>query len=177
MNTQKPEGQLLDHNYDGIQELDNPLPRWWVLLFYATILFAIGYTAFYFFGPGLSIQESFEREMAQDRKPGEAFTIVPEGKAWVTKGAPIFKEKCASCHGQNGEGLIGPNLTDAYWIHGKGTVQDIYKVVTKGVPEKGMIAWETQLKPEEMAAVSNYVHSLKGSNPANAKPPQGEKAN
>lgn len=180
MKKQKPEGQLLDHNYDGIQELDNPLPRWWVYLFYITCIFSVFYVGYYQFGSGLSIQETFAKDMQADQKPttatANALAVIPEGPEWVAKGKVIFESKCTSCHGPKGEGLIGPNLTDPFWIHGKGKLSDLVAVISKGVPEKGMISWDTQLKPEEIAAAANYVHSLQGSNPANAKPPQGEKA-
>ena len=177
MSSQKPDGRLLDHNYDGIQELDNPLPRWWVYLFYLTTIFAVFYIGYFHFGPGLSLQAEYEKSLADGKKSGASAPamLVAEGPEWVAKGQPIFVSKCVSCHGPKAEGLIGPNLTDRFWIHGKGTVKDIVAVVTTGVPEKGMIAWGTQLKPEEIIAVANYVHSLKDSNPPNAKLPQGEK--
>lgn len=171
----KHEGNLLDHNYDEIQELDNPLPRWWVYLFYITIVFAGLYILYFHFGPGLSIQEQFAKDMEKGKSNNAQHAIIPEGPEWVQKGKTVFQSKCTSCHGPEGGGLIGPNLTDAFWIHGKGTLPDIVHVIEKGVPEKGMLAWETMLKPEDIAAVANYVHSLKGNQPANAKPPQGEK--
>jgi cytochrome c oxidase cbb3-type subunit 3 len=93
----------------------------------------------------------------------------------VSSGKEIFIAKCVACHGQAGEGGVGPNLTDEYWLHG-GSINDIFKTVKYGVPEKGMIAWQATLKPNEIQSVSNYILSIQGSNPANAKAPQGEKA-
>ena len=175
----KPDGELLDHHYDGIQELDNPLPTWWVSLFYLTIAFAIVYIGYFHFGPGLSIQEAFAKDMSHGKPsaPAQALAVIPEGPDFVQKGQVIFGSKCASCHGAEGGGLIGPNLTDNAWIHGKGSIRDLYEVIRKGVPEKGMLAWETMLSPQEIAAAANYVRSLKGSHPSNAKPPQGELVN
>lgn len=92
----------------------------------------------------------------------------------VAKGKEIFTGKCVACHGAAGEGGVGPNLTDEYWLHG-GTINDIFKTIKNGVPEKGMIAWKATLKPNEIQDVANYIVSIKGTNPPNAKAPQGDK--
>jgi len=180
MTKPKPEGQLLDHNYDGIQELDNPLPRWWVQLFYITIIFALGYIYYFHFGPGQSIQETFASDMAKiEAKNASTNTplTIPTGAQWIQKGQPIYAEKCASCHAADGGGLIGPNLTDSSWINGKGTLEDIYKVIDKGVPEKGMLAWGTLMSNDDIAAAANYVLSLKGKPTASPKAPEGKSVN
>jgi len=173
------EEKLLDHHYDGIQELDNPLPRWWVWLFYLTILFGFVYFLYYtFFGPTL-VQE-LEKDLAKNSpvKGEDQFAdleMVIKKPEVIQTGKGVYDKNCVSCHNTVGQGMIGPNLTDDYWIHGKGKPQDILKVVVEGVSSKGMLAWGKQLKPEELKAVVAYVVSLRGTNPSNPKEPQGEK--
>lgn len=180
---QQPEGKLLDHNYDGIQELDNPLPRWWVHLFYATIVFALLYLGYYGLGFGPTLIETHDQNllaMAEAQKEPKTeikqnltpFEATPETLA---KGNSIFQAKCASCHRADGGGFVGPNLTDNYWIHGKGENKDIYMVIRNGVVDKGMIAWKDTLTYSEIEALVVYIQSLKGSNPANAKAAEGNK--
>ena len=168
---------LLDHNYDGIQELDNPLPRWWVYLFYATIVFGIGYFTYYGFGIGPDLHEELEAHMEM-MAPKEQVAVVDydalqNDPATLASGKAVFIAKCAACHAPDGGGIIGPNLTDDYWIHGEGQMSDIVTVIQKGVPEKGMLSWEALLSPEDLQAVSVYVHSLKGTTPATPKAPEG----
>lgn len=184
-----PERQdhLLEHAYDGIQEYDNPLPRWWVMIFWATIVFAPLYLVYFHFGPGLLAHERYDAEMvafydAQATKLlalGEIDEKMLSGlltdASMVNTGKKTFQSKCATCHGMFGEGGIGPNLTDDYWLHGA-QLEDIYHTITKGVPEKGMLAWERQLRPAQIMAVTSYVGTLTGTNPPNPKPPQGEEA-
>jgi cytochrome c oxidase cbb3-type subunit 3 len=175
--------QVLDHNYDGIQEYNNPLPGWWLATFYGTIIFAGVYLFYYEFGGGKSLRQEFEIEMttvevqkaaAPQQTEGEQdLAAVMSNPKNLEDGKATYTAKCAACHGQQGQGIVGPNLTDKYWINGIGTRQDILKVVRQGVPAKGMLAWETLLKPEEIVAVAGYVYSLRGSNPPNPKPPQG----
>jgi cytochrome c oxidase cbb3-type subunit 3 len=181
----KPDGKPLDHEYDGIQELDNQLPRWWLILFYVTIVFGVFYIAHYHFGPGKHPAEELKSELAAIREhqrlnapadtgPDEAMlTAILADKSKLEIGNKQFGEKCASCHGVKGEGLIGPNLTDRYWLHGNSTLPDIFKVVADGVPEKGMPPWKALLKPEELNAVVAYVKHLEGTNPPGAKEAQG----
>lgn len=182
-----PRDELLDHEYDGIREYDNPLPRWWLWLFYATILFAAVYTPYYLLGYGDSPREDYRQQMTaaeqqQARRQQQAAAPTPPAgepapapaQADVARGEQIFKQNCVACHGQQAQGMIGPNLTDNAWIHGN-TLADVKQVITNGVPEKGMIAWKNQLKPEQIAAVAAYVKSLQGTNPPNPKPPQGER--
>ena len=176
--------RLLDHAYDGIQEYDNPLPRWWVCIFYATIIFA---AAYYFDftgrirGPG-RIKE-YEQQMADAAKrwpvptggvdESVLATLAKDPQA-LALGKTTFATNCVACHRADAGGLIGPNLTDEYWIHG-GTLAAIYKTVDGGVLEKGMPNWGKLLKPEQVKAVVVYVASLKGTNPPNPKAPQGDK--
>ena len=178
----KPEGELLDHNYDGIQELNNPLPRWWVYLFYITIVFAVGYFTYFITGLGDSIDTKFQKNMSTLTENQDLKAIIPEEKTedlsdyqgTISDGKTVFMSKCAACHGQTGNGIVGPNLTDNYWIHGNGSKEAIVEVVEKGVPLKGMMAWEALLSQKDILDVVEYIRSLKGSNPANAKPPQGQ---
>ncbi len=176
---------LLDHSYDGIQEYDNPLPRWWVAIFWATILFSPLYILYYHFGPGPLVYDRYDAEMIAfyDRQAqqllalGEIDEVMLSGlmddPSMVSGGKKIFQGKCSTCHGMFGEGGIGPNLTDGYWIHGA-QLEDVYRTVTEGVPEKGMLAWERQLRPAEIMAVTAYVGTLLGTEPPNPKQPQGE---
>lgn len=177
---------LLNHEYDGIRELDNPLPGWWKMTFYITIVFGIFYVYHYHLGSGKTTSEELRDslqavELAKHsaKKPEafseEALLAAVTDSAKLAQGKEVYVGKCAVCHGNAGQGSIGPNLTDAYWIHGKGGVKDIVAVVQTGVVAKGMPAWGTLLKPDEQIAVTAYVKSLVGTNPANPKAPQGEK--
>lgn len=173
-----------DHNYDGIVELDNSLPPWWVYLFYGTIAFAIVYLVYFNYFDGPTQKMEYDTEVAQALMKKNEFlkkaaasvdetsVVVLSDDASIAKGKGSFVTKCAACHGQNGEGLVGPNLTDEYWIHGGG-IKDIFKTIKYGWPEKGMISWESQIQPMEMQQIASFIYSLKGSNPANAKAPQG----
>jgi cytochrome c oxidase cbb3-type subunit III len=181
---------LLDHNYDGIRELDNHLPPWWKWLFYITIIWGAIYLVGHHFMDWFPLQEEeYETEMAlasTDAKAKEAANMEAGGfdetalvysddDGIIEAGKKIYVRKaCNSCHGSAGEGnTIGPNLTDNYWIHG-GSIKDVYTTIKKGVPDKGMISWESQLTPSEIRDIATYVLSLKGSNPPNAKAPQGK---
>ncbi len=180
---------LLHHNYDGIQELDNHLPPWWKNLFYGSIIFAFAYLGIYHVWNTSPLQdEEYQIAMNDAKKEVEAYEakmvnsideksvkLLLNDEKVLANGKEIFVSKCAACHGQNGEGIVGPNLTDEYWLHG-GTINDLFKVIKYGVPEKGMISWKATLKPNEMQDVSNYILSIVGANPANPKAPQGEKS-
>ena len=177
-------GEVLDHEYDGIQEYDNPMPRWWVNIFWATFVFSIGYFIHYeLAGKGASVEVAYAedlraaREVAAKQALGEGVT--EEGLAKLVANASIvadakvlFAERCAACHAERGEGRIGPNLTDSAWLHGSGKLMDIYAVVSEGVPAKGMPAWNRQLTPIELSKVVAYVGSLRGSN-VPGKPAEG----
>jgi cytochrome c oxidase cbb3-type subunit 3 len=176
---------LLDHDYDGIKELDNALPPWWKYGFYFTVVVAVIYLFnFHVLGIGLNPEQEYMAEMEAGKKVEDAYkaktkNLVDENNvtladaAGIADGAKTFKQSCVACHGQNGEGGIGPNLTDDYWIHG-GSMNNIYKTIKVGYPDKGMQSWESMLNPGQMRNVASYVKSLKGTNPANAKAPQGD---
>jgi cytochrome c oxidase cbb3-type subunit 3 len=181
--------KLLDHEYDGIKELDNQLPKWWLQIFYVSIVFSVVYMVYYHFGgSGKSPTEDFESDVrpaliaqkaSSAQGPNEAETLtklsaIHANSEALKNGEKIFVEKCQVCHAPGGAGLIGPNLTDEYWIHG-GSALQIVKVITVGVAEKGMIPWDTLLSPEEILQVTAYIQTLKGTTPANPKAPQGEK--
>lgn len=177
---------ILDHNYDGIRELDNKLPPWWVYMFYITIIFGIVYMArFHIFG-GYDQQLEYEREIAAAREAVEAYkktatdlvdvnTVeILTGDTDIRAGETIFVSNCAVCHKDDGGGGIGPNLTDDYWILGGG-IKNVFNSISEGGrPGKGMISWKTNLKPNEMAQVASYVLSLHGHTPADPKEPEGE---
>jgi cytochrome c oxidase cbb3-type subunit 3 len=170
---------LLDHDADGIRELDNLLPRWWVWLFYLTTIFAVGYMGYYHVLKAGDLQIA---EYTKEAKRGEEIkgaalakfessmgTLAPDSdKAVVGKGQQIFVQMCAPCHRPDGGGLVGPNLTDDYWIHGSNYV-DTVKTIVNGVPEKGMITWRGVLKPNEIQSVASYIYTLRGTHPPNPK--------
>jgi|SRR5690606_10006146 len=177
----------IEHEYDGIRELDNPIPTWFNALFYSTVAFGTVYLLVYHvFGWGLSQEQEYHQEMLLAEKAKQEFlaqaasqvdenTItVDETGSLAIAGKAVFAANCVACHGGLGEGGIGPNLTDDYWLHGS-DIRDIFRVVKYGVPAKGMVPWEQTLTPAQIAEVSNYIVTLKGTNPPNAKEPQGEK--
>lgn len=180
MTKQKPEGQLLDHNYDNIQELDNPLPRWWIYLFIGSILISAVYIGYLMTG-SRSIQDNFERHYAKATKVTQAVeSSTPQApleflhdESTLADGKAVYDSRCAACHGKLGEGLVGPNLTDAHWINGDGTLEAIKTVIVDGVPAKGMMAWGNLLSEEDIMAVTSYIGSIQGSNPPNGKGPEG----
>lgn len=176
----------LNHDYDGIRELDNNLPPWWKGLFYVSIIWAIGYLFHYHvLGNGKLQLEEYETEMAEAELAREEYlkkaaNLVDENNVTVltdagdlAKGKSIFELKCSLCHRKDGGGEIGPNLTDEYWINGGG-ISNIFSVIKYGRTQKGMISWQGQLKPQEMQQVASYIVSLKGSNPTDPKKAEGE---
>jgi cytochrome c oxidase cbb3-type subunit 3 len=191
MSNEPKEPLLLEHEYDGIQELDNNLPRWWLWLFYISIIFSAIYMVYYhvyragdkqFAADGQQLSE-YKREM----KAGEALKAAAVGKfeftiaglqpatnnaAVLETGRQVYGKYCLPCHRVDGGGLVGPNLTDNYWIHGN-TYADSVKIIWDGVPAKGMISWKTVLKPEEIQAVASYIYTLRGAKlAAPGKPPE-----
>ncbi|MBF0288595.1 MAG: c-type cytochrome [SAR324 cluster bacterium] len=170
--------KLLDHNYDGIQEYDNPLPKWWLGLFYISIIIAIVYVPYYHMFGGKLPRELYEEEMASAaamkkvQEQAAPAKVEAAGPADAVAGKGIYTANCVACHGANGEGGIGPNLTDKFWIHGN-TTANLVKTVTDGVPEKGMVAWKAILGPKKINDVVAYIETLKGTNPPNGKAPQG----
>lgn len=173
---------LLDHEYDGIQEFDNPMPRWWVWSFWATLWFSLAYLFHYWVGNGESVLAVYEDDvrvaaavMAQEAMnqavTEESLSPLLADAGTITAGQGVFAGKCSPCH-LEGQGSIGPNLTDQSWVHGKGTLMDIYQVVADGVPEKGMPAWNRQLTPAELRQVVAFVGTLRGKNMP-GKDPEG----
>lgn len=178
---------LLDHEYDGIQEFDNPMPRWWLWIFYATIVYSVLY---WFNVPGIGIGQGrladYEATMAAAGARSEALAALRTGptdasllamtedQAALELGATTYLQMCASCHAPDGGGLIGPNLVDDYWIHGNSPLQ-IHLVIEEGVLPKGMPAWGAMLRPEQVDAVTAYVMTLRGTTPANPRAPEGER--
>lgn len=176
----------LDHDYDGIKELDNALPPWWLYGFYFTILFAGVYIYRYHVSGSAPLQvEELNIATVQAEKDLAAVMATMANKvdentieykadpALIEEGKGIFAQNCKSCHGEQAQGAsIGPNLTDVYWIHG-GNIKDIFKTIKNGVQEKGMISWSQTLSPKQIAAVATFVKSLQGSNPPNPRAPQG----
>ncbi|WP_298496860.1 cbb3-type cytochrome c oxidase N-terminal domain-containing protein [uncultured Algibacter sp.] len=187
---QKPieqEGEIiLDHNYDGIKELDNNLPPWWVYSFYISIVFAAVYLLRFHVFDGYSQADELETELADARIAIEEYkktakdlvdintvTLLTDAGD-LTAGKTIFQTNCVACHMADGGGGIGPNLTDEHWILGGG-IKNVFKTVSEGGRSgKGMIAWKAQLKPSEMAQVASYVLSFQGTTPANPKAPEGD---
>jgi cytochrome c oxidase cbb3-type subunit 3 len=175
--------RLLDHQYDGIAEYDNPMPGWWVISFWATIVFAIAYALnIGGIGTGPGRIAEYERTMADARKahpPRSGFTApavllaIAADHEKVEKGKELFVKTCAPCHAADGGGVIGPNLTDDHWIHG-GAIEQINATITNGVPAKGMPEWGKMLKPADVDLLTAYVWTLQGTTPAKPKPPEGE---
>lgn len=179
----------LDHSYDGIRELDNHLPPWWKWLFYGTIVWAVVYIIVFHVTDMLPLSEAeYEKEVAvaeeqarklQASKPKATIDLetleFTNDAAMIENGKTIFANfNCASCHRPDGGGnSIGPNLTDEYWIHG-GAAKNIYTTVRDGAVEKGMPAWGKSMSATDVRDVAFFVMSLQGSNPPDAKAPQGD---
>lgn len=178
----------LGHDYDGIRELNNPIPPWFNVLFYGTVIFGVFYIIIYHVMGIAPLQgKEYEKELADAAIQNEAYlakvgNLIDENsvvylsdKDGIAKGATVFQENnCKACHGEVGQGTpSAPNLTDAYWLHG-GSIKDIFKTIKYGVPGKGMVAWQTRIKPTEMQQLASYILSLQGSNPPGAMPPAGE---
>jgi cytochrome c oxidase cbb3-type subunit 3 len=189
---EKESDVLLNHNYDGIQELDNNLPPWWVGMFYATIVFAPLYIGIYHFSDIGKLQiEEYEQEVKEAeiaiaaynaaQKAEKAASLSAETVTALTDadrlaaGQANFKSYCAACHGMLGEGIenLGQNLTDKYWIHG-GSINDIFRTISEGVPGKPMVAWKEAISAEEIQELASYIMTLKGTDPPNARPPEGD---
>lgn len=176
----------LDHNYDGIKELDNPLPMWWVWTFLGTIIFAFVYWLHYSIAgaPGqtaqleeqlaMMAQQKKAEEALQPQKSSEDLSALASNPTALAEGKKLFQMNCANCHGNEGQGGIGPNLTDKFWIHGDGKIAGVLNTLRVGVLDKGMPAWEAIFKTSEIESLSAFVVSINGTTPANAKAPQGE---
>jgi cytochrome c oxidase cbb3-type subunit 3 len=182
----KEEEVATDHVYDGIRELDNNLPPWWIAGFYISIGIAVIYLLrYHVFESAPLSQEELKIELAEAEVAREAYlknaaNLVDESnvvllteESRLMAGAKIFSANCAVCHANDGGGGVGPNLTDSYWLHGN-SIKDIFRVIKYGVPAKGMIPWKDQLNPTKMQEVSSYILSLTGTVPANPKEAQGD---
>jgi cytochrome c oxidase cbb3-type subunit 3 len=187
LKTEKTEEELrLDEDFDGIYELDNPTPPWFNFIFYTTIIVGILYMLnYHVFKNGLLQDAEYTEEVETAKAKTAAYlakagnlidesnvTLLTE-KADVEAGGKMYLEKCAVCHVNDGGGSVGPNLTDAYWIHG-GDVKSIFKTIKYGVPAKGMIAWQNSFNGKQMQQLASYVKTLQGTTPAKPKDPQGE---
>lgn len=175
---------LMDHEYDGIRELDNNLPPWWVYMFYVCVAFAVVYMVYFHMMGGPSSKQEYENEVAEFRasqKKAETSSAVKSvdinsvvlltDAGSVSQGKALFEANCQTCHGVGGKGLNGPNLTDEYWLYGGG-VKDIFKTISEGKIEKGMPGWNT-LGGNKIQAVISYIKQLKPA--ADGKAPQGDK--
>jgi cytochrome c oxidase cbb3-type subunit 3 len=183
---EKEEDIMFDHSFDGIRELDNSLPPWWVAMFYITIAIGVAYFGYYHvLGYGPSSAEKYEAQMeradeqvkvylaSQADQIDETNVELITDESQLAIGKSIYEANCVACHGVFGEGGVGPNFADEYWIHG-GDIKDLFATVKYGVPEKGMISWQSQLRPSEMQQVSSYILAFQGTSPPNPKEPQGE---
>jgi cytochrome c oxidase cbb3-type subunit III len=184
--TEEKDPLLLDHEVDGIRELDNNLPRWWVWLFVLTTIFAFIYMMYYHV---LRIGDLQVVEYEKEAKAGNEIkmaaltkfesslaTLEPsKDPATLGLGKTTFVKMCAPCHRADAGGLVGPNLCDDYWIHGSKFVDNL-KVIYNGVPAKGMVTWKGVLKPNEIHAVASYIYTLRGTHPVNPKPPENTQA-
>lgn len=178
---------VMNHEYDGIKELDNDLPPWWTYLFYATIIFSVVYLAKYELFGGYTQIDEYNKKMelariqieeykknAPDLLTADQVTVLTE-PADIAAGQALFETNCVACHKADGGGSIGPNLTDEYWILG-GSIKDIFNTIMEGGRDgKGMIAWKQQIKPSDIQKISSYIITLQGTNPPDAKAPEGDK--
>ncbi len=175
------------HEFDGIRELANEPPYWLSFIFIITLIFSYAYIARYhiFKSGDLQIAE-YQNEMAQyapEEEESDLMALRPENaeeslialtdNESLNAGKEIFKLNCAVCHLQEGQGLVGPNLTDEYWIHGGG-YKDVVTLIRNGVPAKGMISWKTQISKQQILEVASYIMTMQGTNPPNPKAPEGE---
>ncbi|WP_271405916.1 cbb3-type cytochrome c oxidase N-terminal domain-containing protein [Tenacibaculum soleae] len=178
---------VLDHNYDGIKELDNNLPPWWVYMFYGTIIFAVVYLVRFEVLDGYTQEMEYAQSVAQAKKELAAFKSTSKeaiidaetvtlltSESDLKRGKAVYNLNCAACHIGDGGGGIGPNLTDKYWLLGGG-LKNVFATITNGGRDgKGMVAWGKTLKPKDIQKVASYIMSMQGTTPANPKPPQGE---
>ena len=182
---EKEQDIMLDHEYDGIRELDNSLPPWWKYGFIITIIVACIYMLhFHVLGTGKNPTQEYEAELAQAKIEMDAHAaqskdkidennIVMSDEAGIADGNQIYQQMCWACHGKLGEGGAGPNLTDKYWIH-EGSMNAIYASIKHGYPDKGMQAWDKQYSPKQISHLVSYIETLKGTNPPNGKEAQGD---
>lgn len=178
------EPKLTGHEYDGIVEYDNPMPAWWRRIFWATFLFSLGYYVHYqLTGNGASVEETYAADMREQRERlaaasiggemnEEALTRLMHDPAMMKDARVLYLARCAQCHADRGQGNIGPNLTDEYWIYGSATLMDLLEIIGNGRPLKGMPVWSRSLRPVELAELAAYVGSLRATH-VPGRPPQG----
>jgi cytochrome c oxidase cbb3-type subunit 3 len=176
---------LLDHDYDGIKELDNALPPWWKYGFYITIVVAVFYILkFEVWHTGMNPTQEYAAEMTAAKIQTDAYlaaakdnvdenSVTDLDSKGAAAGKEIFAKTCVACHLAEGQGSVGPNLTDDYWIHG-GSIKDIFKTIKYGFPDKGMQSWQSTYSPVQIQQLASYIRTLKGTNPPNPKAPQGD---
>lgn len=183
---EREEDIMLEHDYDGIKELDNVLPPWWVYLFYGTIIFALVYLVRFHVMNEYDQEQEFKNEVAlaelekskMPKDPAEEVSyetvVAVTDAASLAKGKEIFTNACAACHKADGGGLVGPNLTDKHWINGGG-IKNVFKLISEGSKNNpSMVAWKANLSSKDIQSVASYVLSLQGSNPPGGKPAEGE---
>lgn len=183
---EREEDIMLDHDYDGIKELNNVLPPWWVYLFYGTIIFAAVYLVRFHIIGDYTQAEEFNKEvelaeLEKSKLPKDAAeevsyetVVVLTDATSLAKGKEIFTNACAACHKVDGGGLVGPNLTDKHWINGGG-IKNVFKLISEGSKNNpSMVAWKANLSSKDIQSVASYVLSLQGSNPPGGKPAEGE---
>lgn len=175
---------MLDHDYDGIRELNNRIPPWFNLLFYGSILFAAVYLVdYHVLGSGNIMADEYNQEITIANEKREELirtgAFINENNVTILtdagdldKGKQLYNVNCLPCHGPDGGGTVGPNLTDKYWIHGGG-IKNIFAIIKIGVPAKGMIAWQTMMTPKQMQQVGSYILTFQGTTPVISKPPEG----
>ena len=183
----KPESApLTSHSYDGIEEYDNPMPAWWRRVFWGTFVFSLGYFVHYqLTGNGASVEQSYSEDMREFRElraaqalgekvTEEGLTRLMNDPQLMKDARTVFVARCVQCHADHGQGNIGPNLTDDYWLNGGGKLEDLYEIVSNGRTQKGMPNWALKLRPLELAQVAAYVGTLRHTN-LPGKPPQGSR--
>lgn len=169
------------HDYDGIQELDNPLPGWWLVTFFGTIIFSFIYFLHYEIAGGPDQKAELEASLSALSSLRQGGPVMDAQKleallstSSLDAGQTAYAAKCAVCHGPNGEGLIGPNLTDLHFIHENGSAISIYQIIADGVPAKGMPAWKDLVSSDELVDITHFVYQLKGTFAPGGRPPQGD---
>jgi cytochrome c oxidase cbb3-type subunit 3 len=175
----------MDHEFDGIRELDNRIPPWFSTLFIGTIVFGVAYLLdYHVLGSSPLMADEYRNEIAaadlqhririasEGSIDENALVALVDPEA-LNRGKSEFKKYCVSCHGSDGQGVVGPNLTDDYWIHGGG-IKNVYTTIKQGIPAKGMISWQLVFTPKQIQEIASYVLSLHGTNPLNAKKPEGQ---
>lgn len=181
-----PQTAVTNHEYDGIHEYDNPLPTWWRRTFWLSFWFSVAYYIhFQLSGNGATVEQSYEADMREYRAfvaarslgeemTEEGLTKLMNDSDLMKDAKGLFLKRCLQCHANQGQGNIGPNLTDEYWLYGSGSLMDIYESVSKGRPQKGMPAWSRLLQPMEVGLVVAFVGQIRNTNVA-GRPPQGKK--